>query len=151
MTPSKQTQTLLHKFHSLTSPKYNAKNLRSFLNEYRKVKEKIKGVTDFDASELITRAILIRKMSSQTYEAVSDFCHNHDFNLDQMEQALKYMIDIFERSVPVTREKTAVRAVEAKSQNQNSNGNSQFKCPYCSGAHKATKYNKHKTSNARRH
>ena len=62
-------------------------------------------------------------MSSQTYEAASDFSCNHDFNLDQMEQALKYMIDKFERVVLVTGEKAAVKAVEAKSQNQNSKSN----------------------------
>ena len=49
--PSKQTHALL-KFHNLSSPKHNAKDLRSFLNGYRKVKKQIKGVTDFAASEL---------------------------------------------------------------------------------------------------
>ena len=65
-----------------------------------------------------------------------------------MEQALKYVIDKSERAVLVTGERTAVKAVEAKSENQNSKGNNQFKCPYCSGAHKATECNKYKTSNA---
>ena len=147
---SKQTQTLLHKFNSLAAPKHDAKDLRSFLNEHRKVKEQMKGVINFDASELITRSILIRKWLSQTYETVSNFCRNHDFNVDKIEQALKCMIDKSERAVLVTGEKTAVKAVEAKSQKQNSKSNNQFKCPYCSGTHKATEGNKYKTSNARR-
>ena len=34
----KQTDVLLQKFHNLLSPKHSAKDLRSFLTEYRKVR-----------------------------------------------------------------------------------------------------------------
>ena len=45
---SRQTHVLLQKFHSLSTPKHNLKDLRNFLTEYRKVKTQIRYAVDFD-------------------------------------------------------------------------------------------------------
>ena len=65
--PMKQTEVLLQKFFNLPSPRHNAKELRSFLTEYRKVREQMRHVKDFDASLLTIRSVLIRKLSYQTF------------------------------------------------------------------------------------
>ena len=39
--PVKQTEVLLQKFFNLPSPRHNAKELRRFLTEYRKVREQM--------------------------------------------------------------------------------------------------------------
>ena len=46
----KQTEVLLQKFFNLPSPRHDAKELRSFLTEYRKVREQMRHVEDFDVS-----------------------------------------------------------------------------------------------------
>ena len=63
----KQTQVLLQKFYNLPSPRHNAKELRSFLTEYRKVREQMRHVEDFDASALTVRSVLVRKLSNQAF------------------------------------------------------------------------------------
>ena len=52
---TRQTQVLLQKFHSLPTPKHNSKDLRNFLTEYRKIKAQIRGVVDFDQTELVIK------------------------------------------------------------------------------------------------
>ena len=49
----KQTAVFLQKFHNLLSPKHNAKDLRSFLTEYRKVREQMQNLTTVDDSLVI--------------------------------------------------------------------------------------------------
>ena len=61
------------------------------------------------AAELVIRSIVARQLSKQTYEEISDFSRNHDFNLDDMETVLKYMVDKYERAQLVTGEKTNVK------------------------------------------
>ena len=61
--PVKQTEVLLQKFFNLPSPLHNAKDLRSFLMAYHKVKEQMRHVEDFDASTLSIRSVLVRKLS----------------------------------------------------------------------------------------
>ena len=61
----KQTN-VLQKFHNLPSPKHNAKDLRSFLIEYRKVREQMRNLTTVDDS-LVVRSTIMRKLSMPTY------------------------------------------------------------------------------------
>ena len=57
----KQTILLLQKFHNLPSPKHNAKDLRSFLTEYRKVRDQMRNLTTVDNS-LVVRFTIVRKL-----------------------------------------------------------------------------------------
>ena len=70
---TKQTHVLLHKLYNLPSPKRNAKELRSFLTEYRKVREQMRCVTNLKGTELIVQSTPIRKLSMQTYEEICDY------------------------------------------------------------------------------
>ena len=145
----KQTHVLLQKFHSLPSPKHNAKDLCSFLTEYRKVREQMRCITNIQESELVIRSILIRKLSMQTYEEVCDCSRDYNFTLTQMDVALQYIIDKFEHATLVMGECTNVKSIEAKSQQQKQNGG-QPTSAYCTGNHKAINCTKYKTKNARK-
>ena len=91
----KQTNVLLQKFHNLPSLKHNAKDLRSFLTEYRKVREQMRNLTTVDDS-LVVRSTIVRKLSMPTYEAICDHHRSYDFSLEQMDVALQYMINKLE-------------------------------------------------------
>ena len=132
----KQTDVLLQKFHNLPSPKHNANNLRSFLTEYRKVREQMRNLTTVDDS-LVIRSTIVRKLSLPTYEAICDYHKHYDFSLEQMDDALQYMID------------KLVKSVEAKSSHPKQKGG-QYSCSYCSGDHRAIDCTKYKTINARK-
>ena len=43
----KQTNVLMQKFHTMSTPKHNSKDLRVFLTEYRKIKHQLSRVLDF--------------------------------------------------------------------------------------------------------
>ena len=47
---SKRTNVLMQKFHTMSTPKHNVKDLRVFLTEYRKIKHQLSRVLDFQAS-----------------------------------------------------------------------------------------------------
>ena len=79
--PMKQTEVLLQKYFNLPSPCHNAKKLSSFLTEYRKVREQMRHVEDFDASALTIRSVLIRKLSYQTFSEICDHVKNHNFSI----------------------------------------------------------------------
>ena len=53
----KQTNVLFQKFHNLPSPKHNAKDLCSFLTEYRKVREQMRNLTTVDDSLVVRPTI----------------------------------------------------------------------------------------------
>ena len=84
-----------------------------------------------------------------TYEAICDYNRTYDFTLEQMDIALKYMVDKFEHVSLAMGEKTNVKSVEAKSAHQKHKGG-QLTCSYCSGDHKAVDCTKYKTDNARK-
>ena len=114
----KQSHVLFQKFHNLPSPKHNARDLRSFLTEYRKVREQMRSVTNIEESKLVVRSILIRKLSMPTYEVICDYNRSYDFSLKQMGVALQYIVDKFEHASLAMGEKTNVKSVEAKSSQQ---------------------------------
>ena len=88
----KQTQVLLQKFYNSPFPCHNAKELRSFLMEYRKVREQMRHVENFDASALTGRSILVGKLSYQTFIETCDHTKNYDFSILDMDRALQYII-----------------------------------------------------------
>ena len=145
----KQTHVLLQKFHNLPSPKHNAKDLRSFLTVYRKVREQMRCVTNIHESELVIRSTLIRKLSMQTYEAICDYRRNYNFSLMQMDVATQYIVDKFKHATLAMGEKTNVKSVEVKSSQQKQKGG-QLTFAYCAGNHKAIDCTKYKTINARK-
>ena len=147
--PIKQTEVLLQKFFNLPSPRHNAKELRKFLTEYRKVREQMRHVEDFDASALTIRSVLIRKPSYQTYSKISDHVKNHSFSLQEMDSTLQYIIGKLEHAHLIKGDKTNVKVVGTHS-HQNSNQGGAIKCPFCSGDHKAVDCNKHKSIQARK-
>ena len=142
---TKQTHVLPQKFHNLPSPKHNAKDLRSFLTEYRKVREQMRCVTNLQESELVIRSTLVRKLSMQTYEEVCDYSRDYNFSLAQMDVASQYIVDKFEHATLVMEECTNVRSIEAKSQQQKQKGG-QPTYAYCAGNHKVVDCSKYKSS-----
>ena len=144
--PVKQTEVLLRKFFNLPSPRHNAKELRSFLTEYRMV---MRHVEDFDASSLTIRSVLICKLSYQTFSEICDHVKNHNFSLQDMDSTLQYITGKLEHANLVLGDKSKVESVGAHSQrDQNQRGS--YKCPFCSGDHKAVDCNKYKTIQARK-
>ena len=59
---SKQTNVRMQKFHAMSTPKHNCKDLRVFLTEYRKIKHQLSRVLDFQASELVIKSVVVRKL-----------------------------------------------------------------------------------------
>ena len=93
--------------------------------------------------------MLIRKLSYQTFSEISDLVKNHNFSLQEMDSTLQYNIGKLEHAHLVLGDKTNVKLVGTHSQqNQIQGGN--FKCPFCSGDHKAVDCNKYKTIQARK-
>ena len=81
---SKQTNVLMQKFHTMSTPKHNPKDLRVFLTEYRKIKHQLSRVLDFQASELVIKSIVVRKLPFQTFDRICDIYVTHNFTLKQM-------------------------------------------------------------------
>ena len=50
---SKQTNILMQRFHAMSTPKHNSKDLRVFLTEYRKIKHQLSRVVDFQTGHQI--------------------------------------------------------------------------------------------------
>ena len=46
---SNETNVPMQKFHTMSTPKHNPKDLRVFLTEYRKIKHQLTRVLDFQA------------------------------------------------------------------------------------------------------
>ena len=82
---SKQTNVLMQKFHTMSTPKHNSKDLRAFLTEYRKIKHQLSRVLDFQASELVIKSIVVRKLHFEVFDRICDIYVTHDFTLEQME------------------------------------------------------------------
>ena len=106
------------------------------------------NLTNVDDSAVV-RSTIIRKLSMPTYEAICDYHRSYDFNLEQMDVALQYMIDKLEHASLAMGEKTNVKTIEAKSSHQQHKGG-QLTCSYCSSDHKAVDCTKYKTINARK-
>ena len=147
--PVQQTEVLLQKFPNLPTPRHNAKELRKFLTEYRKVREQMRHVEDFDASALTIRSVLLRKLSYQTYSEISGYVKNHNFSLQEMDSTLQYIIGKLEHAHLIMGDKTNVKVVGTHSHSHLSQGNN-FKCPFCTSNHKAVGCNKYKSVQARK-
>ena len=147
--PIQQTEVLLQKFFNLPSPHQNAIELRKFLTEYRKIREQMWHVQDFHSSNLVIRSAVLRKLPYQTYSEISDHLKNHNFNLQEMDSTLQYMIGKMEHGRLIMGDKANVNEVGAHSHSQSSQG-CNFKCPFCVGNHKAVDCNKYKSIQARK-
>ena len=147
--PIVQTEVLLQKFFNLPSPRHNAKEFRKFLTEYRKVRDQMPHVEDFDASALTIRSVLLRKLSYQTYSEISDHVKNHNFSLQAMDSTLQYIIGKLEHAHLIMGDKTIVKVVGTNSHSHSSQG-SNFKCSFCAGEHKSVECSNYKTIQARK-
>ena len=144
-----RSEVLLQKFFNLPSPHHNAKELRKYLTEYRKIREQMRHVQDFHSSNPVIRSTVLRKFPYQTYSEISDHLKNHNFNLQEMDSTLQYMIGKMEHGRLIMGDKANVNAVGANSHSQSSQGRN-FKCPFCAGNHKAVDCNKYKSIQARK-
>ena len=122
--PVKQTEVLLKKFFNLPSPRHNAKELHKFLTEYRKVREQMRHIEDFNTSSLVVRSVLIHKLSYQTFSEISDHVKNHNFSLQEMDSrlTLQYIIGKLEHAHLVLGDKTNIRLVGTHTQQNKSQG-----------------------------
>ena len=152
---SKQTNVLMQKFHTMSTPKHNPKDLRVFLTEYRKIKHQLSSVLDFQASELVIKSIVVRKLPFQTFDRICDIYMTHDFTLEQMETGIQHIVDKLEQAVLALAEGATIKQVGVNSPSQNqSTKQSKFKtnhrCSYCSGEHLVHECTKYKTVQSRR-
>ena len=147
--PIQQTEVLLQKFFNLPTPRHNAMELHKFLTDYRKVREQMRHVEDFDALALTIRSVLLRKLSYQTYSEISDHLKNHNFNLQEMDSTLQYIIGKLEHAHLIMGDKTIVKVVRTH-YHSHSNQGSNFKCSFCTGDHKSVDCNKYKSIQARK-
>ena len=152
---SKQTNVLMQKFHTMSTPKHNSKDLRVFLTEYRKIKHQLSRVLDFQASELVIKSIVVRKLPFQTFDRICDIYVTHDFTLEQMETGIQHIVDKLEQAVLALAEGAIIKQVGVNSPSQTS-PTKQFKsktnhrCSYCTGEHLAHECTKYKTVQSRR-
>ena len=143
---SKQTNILIQRFHTLPTPKHNPKDLRVFLTEYRKIKAQLSRVLDFQASELVIKSTVIRKLTFQTFDRICDIYVTHDFTLDQMETGIQHIVDKLEQAVLALAEGATIKQLGVNSQSPNQptkqlKQKSNQRCSYCSGEHYAHKCN----------
>ena len=108
---SKQTNVLMQKFHTMSTPKHNPKDLRVFLTEYRKIKHQLSRVLDFQASELVIKSIVVRKLPFQTFDRICDIYVTHDFTLEQMETDIQHIVDKLEQAVLALVEGATIKQV----------------------------------------
>ena len=52
----------------------------------------MRHIQDFHSSNLVIRSALLRKLPYQTCSEISDHLKNHNFNLQEMDSTLQYMI-----------------------------------------------------------
>ena len=152
---SKQTNVLTQKFHTMSTPKHNPKDLRVFLTEYRKIKHQLSRVLDFQASELVIKSVVVHKLPFQTFDRICDIYVTYDFTLEQMETGIQHIVDKLEQAVLALAEGTTIKQVGVNSSSQNqSSKQSKFKtnhrCSYCSGEHLAHECTKYKTVQSRK-
>ena len=120
--PIQRSEVPLQKFFNLPSPSHNAKELHKFLTEYCKIREQMQHIQDFHSSNLVIRSAVLRKLPCQTYSEISDHLKNHNFNLQEMDSTLQYMIRKMEHGHLIMGDKANVNAVGAHSHSQSSKG-----------------------------
>ena len=65
---SKQTNVLMQRFHAMSTPRHNSKDLRVFLTEYHKIKHQLSCVLDFQASKLVIKSVVVRKLPFEVFD-----------------------------------------------------------------------------------
>ena len=145
----------MHKFHTMPTPRHNAKDLHVFLTEYRKIKHQLSRVLDFRQSELVIKSIVVRKLPFQTFDRICDIYVTHDFTLEQMETGIQHIVDKLEQAVLALAEGAIIKQVGVNSPFQNqslkqSKPKVNQRCSYCSGEHLAHECAKYKTVNSRK-
>ena len=125
------------------------------MTEYRKIKHQLSRVLDFQASELVIKSVVVRKLPFQTFDSICDIYVAHDFTLEQMETGIQHILDKLEQAVLALAEGAVIKQVGVNSQSQNA-PTKQFKsktshrCSYCSGEHLAQECTKYKSVQSRR-
>ena len=152
---SKQTNVLMQRFHAMSTPKHNSKDLRVFLTEYRKIKHQLSRIVDFQANELVIKSVVVRKLPFQTFDRICDIYVTHDFTLEQMEAGIQHIVDKLEQAVLALAEGAVIKQVGVNSQSQNpptkqSKSKTNHRCSYCSGEHLAHECTKYKTVQSRK-
>ena len=109
----------------------------------------MRHIEDLHSSNLVIRSAVLRILPYQTYSEISDHLKNHNFNLQEMDSTLQYMIGKMEHGHLIMGDKANVNAVGSHSHSQSSQGR-KFKCPFCAGNHKAVDCNKYKSIQARK-
>ena len=152
---SKQTNVLMQRFHAMSTPKHNSKDLRVFLTEYCKIKHQLTRIIDFQANELVIKSVVVRKLHFQTFDRICDIYVTHYFTLEQMEAGIQHIVDKLEAAVLALAKGAVITQVGVNSQSQNP-PSKQFKsktnnrCSYCSGEHLAHECTKYKTVQSRK-
>ena len=152
---SKQTNVFLQGFHTLPTTKHNSKDFRVFLTEYRKIRAQLSRVLDFQASELVMKSTVIRKLTFQTFDWICDIYVTHDFTLDLMETGIQHIVDKLKQAVLSLAEGATIKQVGVNPPSQNqlskqSKPKANQWCLYCSGEHLAHECAKYKTVNSRK-
>ena len=152
---SKQTNVLMQRFHAMSTPKHNSKELRVFLTECRKMKHQLSRVVDFQANELVIKSVVVRKLTFQTFDRICDIYVTHDFTLDQMETGIQHIEDKLEQAVLALAEGAVIKQVGVDAQSRDppskqSRNKTNQKCSYCSGEHPAHNCPKYKTIQSRK-
>ena len=152
---SKQTNVLMQRFHAISTPKHNSKDLRVFLTEYRKIKHQLSRIVDFQANDLVIKSVVVRKLPFQTFDRICDIYVTHDFTLEQMETGIQHIVDKLEQTVLALAKGAVIKQVEVNSQSQNppskqSKSKANHRCSYCSGEHPAHECTKYKTVQSRK-
>ena len=152
---SKQTNVLMQRFHAMSTPKHNSKDLRVFLTEYRKIKHQLSRIVDFQANELVIKSVVVRKLPFQTFDRICDIYVTHDFTLDQLETGIQHIVDKLEQATLALAEGSVVKPVGVETQSRDlpsrqSRNNTNQKCSYCSGEHPAHKCSKYRTIQSRK-
>ena len=132
---SKQTNVLMQKFHTMSTPKHNSKDLRVFLTEYRKIKHQLSRVLNFQASELVIKSIVVRKLPFQTFDRICDIYVTHDFTLKQMETGIQHIVDKLEQAVLALAEGAVIKQVGVNSPTKQFKSKTNHRCSYCTGEH----------------
>ena len=106
-------------------------------------------------SELVIKSILVRKLTSQTFDKICDIYVTHNFTLKQMETGIQHIIDKLELAVLALGEEANVKQVGVNSQQthhqtKQSNQKANQRCSYCSGDHYSHECTKYKTVNSRK-
>ena len=90
-----------------------------FLTEYCKIKHQLTRIIDFQASELVIKSVVVRKLPFQTFDKICDLYVTHDFTLEQMEAGIQHIVDKLDQAVLALAKGAVIKQVGVNSQSQN--------------------------------